>query len=72
MGEINRKEAVWVIRSQLSRSTGQTIDFMLSAERDARAAKRLLRKMLKAPRRQSPRVINADRSNASPPAIEKL
>jgi IS6 family transposase len=53
-------------------STGQTIDFMLSARRDARAAKRFFRKMLKAPKHQSPRVINVDRSKAYPPAVEEL
>ena len=53
-------------------STGQTIDFMLSAKRDAKAAKRFFRKMLKAPKHQSPRVINVDRSKAYPPAIEEL
>ena len=52
--------------------TGQTIDFMLSAKRDAKAAKRFFRKMLKAPKHQSPRVINVDRGKAYPPAIEEL
>jgi len=53
-------------------SAGQTIDFMLSAKRDARAAKRFFRKMLKAPNHQSPRVINVDRNKAYPPAVEEL
>jgi transposase, IS6 family len=53
-------------------STGQTIDFMLSAKRDARAAKRFFRKMLKAPNHQSPRVINVDQNRSYPPAIEEL
>jgi transposase, IS6 family len=53
-------------------STGQTIDFMLSAKRDTKAAKRFFRKMLKAPKHQSPRVINIDRNNAYPPAVEEL
>jgi transposase, IS6 family len=35
-------------------STGQTIDFMLSAKRDARAAKRFFRKMLKVASRAPP------------------
>src|SRR5262249_46802559 len=53
-------------------SKGQTIDFMLSAKRGARAAKRFFRKMLKAPKHQSPRVINVDRSNVYTPAITDL
>src|SRR5262249_18748974 len=53
-------------------STGQTIDFMLSARRDKRAAKRFFRKMLKTAKRQSPRVINVDKHQAYPPAIEEL
>ena len=53
-------------------STGQTIDFMLSAKRDAKAAKRFFRKMLKLPQHSSPRVINVDRNKAYPPAVEEL
>jgi transposase, IS6 family len=45
---------------------------MLSAKRDTKAAKRFFRKMLKAPKHQSPRVINVDRNNAYPPAVEEL
>jgi transposase-like protein len=53
-------------------STGQTVDFMLSAKRDARAAKRFFRKMLKAAKHQSPRVINVDWNKAYPLAVEEL
>jgi transposase-like protein len=53
-------------------STGQTIVFMLSAKRDARAAKRFFRKMLKAPKHQCPRVINVDQNRSYPPAVEEL
>jgi transposase, IS6 family len=51
---------------------GQTIDFMLSAKRGARAAKRFSRKMLKATQDQSPRVITVDKNPAYPPAVEEL
>jgi IS6 family transposase len=53
-------------------STGQTIDFLLSAKRDAKAAKRFFRKMLKTPSHSSPRVINIDKNPAYPPAVEEL
>ena len=45
---------------------------MLSAKRDARAAKRFFRKMLKSPKHQSLRVINVDQNRSDPPAVEEL
>jgi transposase, IS6 family len=53
-------------------SIGQTFDFMLSAKRDARAAKRFFHKMLKAPKHQCPRGINVDQNRSYPPAVEEL
>jgi transposase-like protein len=47
-------------------STGQTIDFILSAKRYAMAAKRFFRKMLKLPQHSSPRVINVDQEPTHP------
>ena len=41
-------------------SEGNTLDFMLSAKRDQKAAKRFLKKVLKARQNQKPRVINVD------------
>jgi transposase-like protein len=43
-------------------SWGATIDFLLSALRDAEAAKRLFRKALSDPSHPQPRVINTDRA----------
>ena len=47
-------------------------DFLLSAKRDAKAAKRFLRKVLNAPHTQPPRVITVDKNAAYPPAIDGL
>jgi len=53
-------------------STGQTIDFLLTAKRDAAAAKRFFRKALSSPGNPLPRVINVDKNPAFPPAVEAL
>jgi transposase, IS6 family len=45
---------------------------MLSAKRDARAAKRFFRKLLNAIPDQSPRVITVDKNPAYPSAVEEL
>lgn len=53
-------------------STGQTIDFLLTARRDAAAAKRFFRKALLDPANLQPRVINVDKNRAYPAAVEEL
>ena len=53
-------------------STGQTIDFLLTAKRDAAAAKRFFRKAFQTPANSAPRVINVDKNPAYPIAIEEL
>ncbi len=53
-------------------SQGNTIDFLLTAKRDTKAAKRFFTKALKASHNQEPRVINVDKNPAYPPAIEQL
>ncbi len=53
-------------------STGQTIDFLLTAKRDAAAAKRFLRKAIDASGNPMPRVINVDKNPAYPAAMEGM
>ena len=53
-------------------STGQTIDFLLTAKRDAAAAKRFLRKAIEASDNAMPRVMNVDKNPAYPAAVEAL
>ncbi|MBV8887531.1 MAG: IS6 family transposase [Chroococcidiopsidaceae cyanobacterium CP_BM_RX_35] len=53
-------------------SAGHTLDFMLSAKRDGKAAARFFRKVLKAQHIQAPRVITVDKNAAYPVAIETL
>ena len=53
-------------------STGQTIDFLLTAKRDAAAAKRFLRRAIEASGNPMPRVMNVDKNPAYPAAVETL
>ena len=53
-------------------STGQTIEFLLTAKRDTAAAKRFFRKALSSPGHPVPRVINVDKNPAYPAAVERL
>ena len=53
-------------------SQGNTLDFLLTAKRDALAAKRFFRKTLKALHTQIPRVITVDKNPAYPKAIKEL
>ncbi len=53
-------------------SNGNTIDFMLSAKRSKKAAKRFLKKALGSKHNQIPRVITVDKNPAYPPAINEL
>jgi transposase, IS6 family len=53
-------------------SEGNTLDFRLSATRDAKAAERFFRKALRAQHTAPPRVITVDKNAAYPPAFEAL
>jgi transposase, IS6 family len=53
-------------------SEGNTLDFMLSAKRDASSANRFFRKVLKGAWTVMPRVINVDKNPAYPSALKDL
>jgi transposase-like protein len=53
-------------------SNGDTIDFMLSAKRNLKAAKKFFKKALSSNHNQIPREITVDKNPAYPPAIDKL
>ncbi len=53
-------------------SDGNTTDFLLTAKRDAAAAKRFFCKTLQATHTPEPRVINVDKNAAYPRAIDEL
>ncbi len=51
---------------------GDTIDFMLSAKRNRKAAKRFFKKASSSNHNQIPRVITVDKNPAYPPAIDEM
>jgi transposase-like protein len=51
---------------------GQTIDFLLSARRDAAAAKRFFRKALAQPHTVNPRTITVDKNPSYPKAVAEM
>jgi transposase-like protein len=64
-----RAKGRWCYLYRAIDSTGATIDFLLSALRDATAAKRLFRKALSDPSHPQPRVINTDQARLYGSAI---
>ncbi len=67
-----RIKGKWVYLYRAVDSTGATIDFLLSAKRDAAAAERFLAKALGGENHPAPRVINTDEHAGYPPAIVRL
>jgi transposase-like protein len=53
-------------------SDGNTIDFMLSAKRDRKAAKRFFKKAFGSNHNREPRVITVDKNPAYPAAVNEL
>lgn len=62
----------WKYLDRAVDSQGNTLDFMLSAKRDGKAAARFFRKVLKAQHIIQPRVINVDKNTAYRVAMEAL
>jgi IS6 family transposase len=62
----------WTYLYRAVDSQGQNIDFLLSAERDAEAAKRFFRKALGQPHTVNPRKITVDKNAACPKAAAEM
>src|SRR5882757_6168153 len=62
----------WTYLYRAVDSAGATTDFLLSARRDAAAAKRFLQKALRSPGHPRPRVINVDGNPSYPKVIAEL
>jgi len=67
-----RVKGKWVYLYRAVDSTGATIDFLLSAHRDAAAAKRFFQRALRAPGHPRPRVINVDGNPSYPKVVAEL
>ena len=67
-----RVKGRWVYLYRAVDSSGATLDFLLSEQRDTAAAKRFLERVLCRENHPSPRVINTDKHAGYPPAIQAL
>ena len=65
-------KGTWTYLYRAVGSLGQTIDFLLSARRDAGAAKRFFRKALAQPHTVNPRTITVDKNPAYPRAAADM
>jgi transposase-like protein len=65
-------KGVWKYLDRAVDSKGNTLDFLLSAKRDGKAAAGFFCKVLKGQHTEIPRVINVDKNAAYPVAIETL
>jgi transposase-like protein len=65
-------KGVWTYLYRAVDSLGQTIDFLLSARRDAAAAKWFFRKALAQPHTVNPRTITVDKNPAYPRAVRDM
>jgi IS6 family transposase len=63
---------VWMYLYRAVDSQGNTLEFWLSATRDAEAAKRFFANTLATPHTTTPRVINVDKNAAYPKAFKEL
>jgi IS6 family transposase len=62
----------WLYLYRAVDSAGHTLEFLLSENRDAQAAKQFFTKVLRASHTIIPRVINVDQNPAYPKALEEL
>ncbi len=65
-------KGAWTYLYRAVDSLGQTIDFLLSAQRDAASAKRFFRKALAQPHTVNPRTITVDKNPAYPRAASDM
>jgi transposase, IS6 family len=67
-----RVKGEWLYLYRAVDAMGQTIDFLLSAKRDAAAPRRFFRKALKQPHTVNPRTITVDKNAAYPIAARAM
>ncbi len=65
-------KGTWMYLYRAVDSHGNTLEFLLSATRDAQAAKRFFSKALTAPHTVTPRVITVDKNPSYPKALTEL